>query len=232
MIFYFPEDFTTLQNAPSVIDVLAHEFLHGMGFNVDFENNILNADFAPRYETESGLDKKPDTITFQSNSFMQHVYTEDGIKMTKLIDEMNKEPSVIIKGDKVQLSDYHLEKFEQFKKYAAAPKRFYFKTSTGDHIYLDTNPPFVPGASLSHIDDMYKDGEEALMTKAEPKHTGVHDVDFKGWKTSPFGPKTLRIMETLGYTLNPKPHRKKSLLGFKDNVLDCKKKGLSQCAQM
>ncbi|KAJ9073857.1 hypothetical protein DSO57_1012187 [Entomophthora muscae] len=222
--FYFPEDFATLQNGYSIIDTITHEFLHGMGFSVDFADGILNAAIAPRFETESVLDKKPDTITFQFNPFMQHIYTKDGIKMTKLIHEMNKENRVILKEGKVQLSDYHLEKVERFLKYANTPKGFYFKTSTNDHIYLDTSPPFIPGASLSHLDDMHKEDEEALMTKSRFKNTGAHDVDLKGWKTSPFGPKTLRIMETFGYTLNPNPHRKKSLLGFKDDMLACKKK--------
>ncbi|KAJ9052522.1 hypothetical protein DSO57_1033295 [Entomophthora muscae] len=47
---------------------------------------------------------------------------------------------------------------------------------------------------------------------------GIHNMEFSEWPTSPFGPLTLEILETMGYQLNPKPLYEDSLLGLKEKM--------------
>ncbi|KAJ9070775.1 hypothetical protein DSO57_1004025 [Entomophthora muscae] len=48
--------------------------------------------------------------------------------------------------------------------------------------------------------------------------------NIASWKTSPIGPMTIEILETLGCKRNPNPSRAKSLLGFYEKMRPFNKK--------
>ncbi|KAJ9049885.1 hypothetical protein DSO57_1019927 [Entomophthora muscae] len=99
---------------------------------------------------------------------------------------------------------------------ATKPKGLYFRTKYGNEIFLETqSKPFDFGSSISHLDISYSDTDEMLMIKSIVDGHGVHDrATNKAWKTSPIGPLTLEILETIGYKRNKMATFENSLGGF------------------
>ncbi|KAJ9070217.1 hypothetical protein DSO57_1010702 [Entomophthora muscae] len=121
-------------------------------------------------------------------------------------------------SDKAQLTDYHLGIAKKIEALATKRGRLYFKTLKGNEVLLDTNGKYNSGKSISHLDLANKATREALMVKNTGLAKGIHNMEFDGWLTSPFGPLTLEILETMGYQLNPKPLYENSLLGLKKQI--------------
>ncbi|KAJ9061157.1 hypothetical protein DSO57_1023286 [Entomophthora muscae] len=214
--YYFPDEFGTRQDGYAILDVLAHEFLHGMGFGVLLDTEHQRP--VPYYEISQGVQPSHGTIQFYTNIFMDNVYSSNNEKLTKLIYEMNTQNQIPLAKDKhetPQLLSFHQLKIAQLGKLVTTPKELHFKTIHGNNVLLYTGWSYNPGASISHLDASYIGTQEMLMTSSGHHRTGVHNAESNCWNTSPFGPLTLEIMETLGYKLNPNPSFENSLHGFK-----------------
>ncbi|KAJ9069250.1 hypothetical protein DSO57_1020337 [Entomophthora muscae] len=198
--FYFASDFGEKEVGSSAIDTLAHEFLHGMGFSDCIISGFCNANVVPFFKKSAGHYENTATIKFFSSSFVDHIPLGDAT------------------SDKAQLTDYHLDIAKQIEDKVTKRGKLYFKTLKGNEVLLDTKGEFTPGKSISHLDLGYKLTREELMIKNTGFGKGIHNMEFDRWLTSPFGPLTLEILETIGYQLNPKPLYDKSLLGLKKQI--------------
>ncbi|KAJ9086331.1 hypothetical protein DSO57_1005038 [Entomophthora muscae] len=221
--FYFASDFMRKQDGYSAIDTLAHEFIHGMGFSTKTSGKSCNANLAPGFITCPGYYENTAGILFFANSFETHIYTRSGTKLTSFIERLNMKNQIPL-GDptskKPQLTDYHLGITREIEALASTSEELYFKTFSGKKIILRTNGKYKPGTSISHFDKRYEGTKETLMTEDESLYYGVHDLEFDGWRTSPFGPLTLEVLGTMGYQLNRNPLFENSLLGLKQKIYE------------
>ncbi|KAJ9052721.1 hypothetical protein DSO57_1031471 [Entomophthora muscae] len=92
----------------------------------------------------------------------------------------------------------------------------YFQTKYGTKINLATGSE---DDSPSHYDLSYENTTDYLMVAGPYPHGYfLKFQNVTSWKTSPIGLKTIEVLETLGYELNPNPSRAKSLLGFYEKM--------------
>ncbi|OAD78524.1 hypothetical protein PHYBLDRAFT_62710 [Phycomyces blakesleeanus NRRL 1555(-)] len=72
-----------------------------------------------------------------------------------------------------------------------------------DFVILETSlVPFQRGSSISHVDyNSYTDTPDFLMRYMQDRGVTMTDMVLKGGGDSPLGPKLLRIMEQIGYTI-------------------------------
>ncbi|KAJ9075677.1 hypothetical protein DSO57_1033662 [Entomophthora muscae] len=216
--FYFASDFGENQDGYSAIDTLAHEFVHGMGFSDCFTSGSCNANIVPLFQTGPGNSKDTAKIEFIANSFVSHIHTSKGKKLISYIDKMNDKKEMPLKDatcEIARLTKYHLDILKDVEGLATTRGELYFKTLYGNKVFLRTDEEYNPGASLAHLDNLYKGTRETLMTADAGHSEGVHELKDDKWLTSPFGPLTLEVLATLGYQINPKPLYENSLQGLK-----------------
>ncbi|KAI9230963.1 MAG: hypothetical protein DHS80DRAFT_28414 [Piptocephalis tieghemiana] len=80
------------------------------------------------------------------------------------------------------------------------PGAISFRLFDGSSVVLDTDPK-LPGSALDHVGPDYKDGVDCLMySKQSPGIAYANHIRQAGGKF-PVGPLTLRLLQTLGYTL-------------------------------
>ncbi|KAJ9063189.1 hypothetical protein DSO57_1002489 [Entomophthora muscae] len=81
-------------------------------------------------------------------------------------------------------------------------------------IQLDTSlSPFKSGSSLVHL--LNPPRRDALLTRSSRhSHFEVLLLNNPDWAQSPYGPQTLAILETLGYSINPNPNLTLSMTFF------------------
>ncbi|KAJ9053874.1 hypothetical protein DSO57_1020182 [Entomophthora muscae] len=219
--FYFASDFGKNEVGSSAIDTLAHEFIHGLGFLDCFSENSCSANLVPFFITRRVHIQNTTVFKFYANSFVEHIYTKDDVKLTSLIDlYIEKEPFPVGSPSrwKVQPTEYHLGIAKKIEALATTKGGLYFKTLNGNKVILDTDGEYDFYSSVFHLDQMYNETREALMTKDLRLAKGIHNMEADGWLTSPFGPLTLEILETMGYQLNPKPIYEDSLIGLKEKM--------------
>ncbi|KAJ9086332.1 hypothetical protein DSO57_1005039 [Entomophthora muscae] len=184
-------------------------------------NNSCNANPAPAYKISPGYYGNTIGIKFFANSFERHIYTRKGEKLTSFVERLNNR-NHIPRGDvtckKPQLTDYHLDITNKIETLATTSEELYFKTLYRNNVILRTSGKYQHGKSISHLDMRYKETKETLMTEDGSLYYGVHDLEFDGWRTSPFGPLTLVVLATMGYQPNPNPLFENSLLGLKARI--------------
>ncbi|KAJ9068475.1 hypothetical protein DSO57_1028312 [Entomophthora muscae] len=211
---FFPSQYSTTQshNENTFLDTVCHEILHGMGISTSFtiENSFLSN---YNYTTYNNVLV---SFTVKLNPFEKHIYTSNGISIGEWVDEMNKEntkfniPSPI----RALYTEEHSESAQSITRYVQEEQGLYFRTKDGTHVYLETGIPFKAGTSIAHISSKYNITTDRLITRRSMNGQGIHDITREGWKTSPFGQRTLKILETMGYPLNPNPKYENSLSYF------------------
>ncbi|KAI9028079.1 hypothetical protein CLU79DRAFT_737630 [Phycomyces nitens] len=72
-----------------------------------------------------------------------------------------------------------------------------------DYVVLETSlAPFQRGSSISHVDyQTYTDTPDFLMRYMQDRGISMAEMVLKGGGGSPLGPKLLRIMKQMGYTI-------------------------------
>ncbi|KAJ9081068.1 hypothetical protein DSO57_1018538 [Entomophthora muscae] len=130
---------------------------------------------------------------------------------------MNQGETENAKDEPTSSSSHFFDTMGKIETSATTRDGFYFKLKT-ENVYLETgSSTFVQGGSLSHLDYIYKLTNDTLMTKSSAMGHGVHEhANNTYWPTSPFGTRTLGILEAIGYKLNHRPSFEKSLSGYLD----------------
>ncbi|KAJ9056062.1 hypothetical protein DSO57_1036918 [Entomophthora muscae] len=213
---FFPDEYSSKQrfNENTLIDTICHEILHGMGMVTTF---TIEKGFLSNFNYTTYNDNLVN-FTVLLNSFEKHIYTSNAISIGKWVDEMNKEntkfniPSPI----RALYTEEHSKSAQSIVNYAQKPNGLYFQTWNKKKVYLETGLPFLSDVSIAHISSKYNTTTDRLITRRSMNGQGIHDISKKGWKTSPFGKRTLQILKTMGYKLNPSPKYEKSLAYFND----------------
>ncbi|KAJ9078694.1 hypothetical protein DSO57_1003965 [Entomophthora muscae] len=217
--FYFPSMFGKKQTSRQIgaIDVIGHELIHGMGFASFIDKEADNSNLSPAIGVKESRKDGYVEMDFSVGVFDKFMYTEEDESIAQLIKKMNQENQVLRKyvDRSITLAPRHLKTMKKIETYATKPMGLYFKLGT-EKVYLETRSnTFGHEASLSHLDSSYRTTDDMLMTRTSRVGHGVHErASNPSWPTSPFGSRTLGILETIGYRLNKNPSFEKSLGGF------------------
>lgn len=186
-----PFDIVMAMNADSfpsqstpLIEVLSHELIHGLGFVsslVQSEAGVL--------PWPTSADARLARAEFALDEFLFDAMT--GLPLTLVISQSNATDV-----------GHYIEEL--------ATRHGAFKLRIGDLVIpLETSiKPFRIGSSVSHLDSAtYANSRDVLMIyRINKGHTVREYIQAHSrWDTAPYGPHTLRVMQAIGYTLNPSP---------------------------
>ncbi|RHZ70607.1 hypothetical protein Glove_269g14 [Diversispora epigaea] len=194
--------------------VVTHEYIHGLGFFPywnDYGKNLLT----PYPDFLAGVTSVNQEITF--TGFVETVFdrymvlTEPGKasqKMTQFVGEFN---SIVPIGTTLKVSDFY-SKYqnsqvfglsEQLLKDAITPNTMSFVTSDNTSVLLETKiNPYAPGSSICHVDTSYGNGSDFLMGFSAIPGISLDDLVAKNHGTSALGPNLIKVLGTLGYSIN------------------------------
>ncbi|KAJ9078994.1 hypothetical protein DSO57_1001207 [Entomophthora muscae] len=205
--YYFPSDYPSTQEACQYdfMYILTHQVLYGLGISSSYFNLIPSFYKPARYQSKYNL---------WFTKFDKHIKIppKDIGLIDYARDSANQEAM-----PQNNVSSHRHSDYTPFTSLAQLSKHgLYFKTSTNRRISLK---PSLPDAKLSptHIlPNMYENTrDESLVTEIQPA-VAIHDLfsSQEQWITSPFGPGTLDILATLGYTINPTPQYNNSMESY------------------
>ena len=192
-----------------------HEYSHGMGLSVGLIVDTSSG--IPILRPYNTVTNEDGTITYPPNLFNMYVeYVHDGrVKPIKqYFFEFNKLMSAEqIASRKHKLISVNkkldvLEALNHLYKIASSSHPFVFKAHDGTNILLDAKNKhgFIKGRTLSHLSDDYIGTQETLMIYDVSPGQSMENIlpkRTRSWKTYPYGPLTIKLFETLGYTVNP-----------------------------
>ncbi|KAJ9056064.1 hypothetical protein DSO57_1036920 [Entomophthora muscae] len=117
--------------------------------------------------------------------------------------------------DEYELLEPHVSITTEIENLASNRHALYFKLANGTQIFLETSRRYAEGNSITHLDFAYRTTQDELMVRSAKVGDGVHRrAHDKSWVTSPYGPDTLAILETMGYKLKTDASFENSLGGY------------------
>ncbi|KAJ9086271.1 hypothetical protein DSO57_1005835 [Entomophthora muscae] len=216
--FYFPSMFGSAQKSTqsSAIDIIAHEMLHGMGFISAIHKRPGDNHLSPYVKIKNDIEGGKNML-LKPSIFDKYVYNNNNETIAQLVSGMNPGKAEYAKDEPILPSSHFLDTMEKIETSATMRDGLYCKLKT-EKVYLETGTStFVQGSSISHLDFRYKITNDMLMVKSSAMGHGVHErANNTYWPTSPFGNRTLGILEAIGYKLNHQPSFEKSLSGYLD----------------
>ncbi|CAI2183989.1 14573_t:CDS:2 [Funneliformis geosporum] len=209
--------------------VLAHEFLHGLGFlsswdeYLNFDTPIGLSPFPSFLITTDDLSSSnigPITFTgFQEFPFDRYLsLTKDNIPLSSIADKINQfANSTTTFANEQEFtnaftnSSQYLE-CKQMLQNSITKDSIVFKLSDNDLYTIETSlVPYKQGSTLKHGDfDTFSNSTDFLMRWRSPRQVTMENLlsingnvsDY----TNPIGPKTLKVLEALGYTIKNNPN--------------------------
>ncbi|KAJ9078998.1 hypothetical protein DSO57_1001221 [Entomophthora muscae] len=215
--YYFPNDYPNTQGICEMdfMQILTHEVLHGLGFASSL--HALTSDiFSPIPRVRRVMSSETELmVSFLFTEFDNHILNEKNSKPLKHYAAMLRElgPIYFKPGQDYKTLTQNQPHYKIFKELSSIFTHAYFNASSNIKVYLKT-PSIFSSMSLSHIDSStYKNTRDETMMAKSGSGVGLHDLfhDDAKWLTSPFGPKTLAILATLGYRINPSPDYERSM---------------------
>ncbi|KAJ9086928.1 hypothetical protein DSO57_1038489 [Entomophthora muscae] len=215
--YYFPDDYPNTQGMCEMdfMQALTHEVLHGLGFASSF--HALTSDiFSPIPHVRKAMSSKEESkVNFLFTEFDKHIVIEKNSKSLKHYAAKLRDlgPIHFKPGQDYKNLIQNQPHYKIFKELSSSSNHDYFNASNNIKVYLKTSSVFS-SMSLSHIDSStYKNTRDETMMAKSGSGVGLHDLfhDDAKWLTSPFGPKTLAILATLGYRINPNPDYERSM---------------------
>ncbi|GBC03820.1 hypothetical protein RclHR1_05340006 [Rhizophagus clarus] len=206
--------------------VLVHEFLHGLGFLTSwddyFNKNASSLTPTPSFvfsNPEDGEDVKKGSIAF--TGFQEYaldkflVLTKDNSSLTLITNQLNQFTSLntTFPDEKAFLAaftkspQYELTK-EMFQN-AITRGTVAIRLADGENALLETSlVPYKPGSTFSHVDfNAFANSTDFLMRFKAPRQVTLDNLTSINGNdpnyTNPIGPKTISILQSLGYVVKP-----------------------------
>ncbi|KAI0243587.1 hypothetical protein L0F63_004193 [Massospora cicadina] len=194
---YFPMDYPRRFNLDQqdFLDLVLHETLHGLGFVSNFKMREFG--FVTTTPTSAG----PSKVAFMSTIYDWYLYDSvTHVHFASILNEgikLNHGTNIGAAIDQTHLTN----RYQQITTAALTPNRIIFTSISGQNITLDTGS--TPIHSPSHLSIAYKQTQDDIMNPVATRGRGISSYihNFKSWHASPFGPKTLDILATIGYQL-------------------------------
>lgn len=217
--FYFLESSKSRPlNKVVFIDTLFHEILHGLGFasslNDYFEKGLVT--FLPDIKApapgndEVNFGSDISDLSFSELIFDKFVYLKNtNRKLSEYLKEFNALKSPYLE-DPFFANPKLKTLSRELTKAATIKNNLIFQVNPkAEPIYLESSLyPFKAGSSISHLDkDFYENSQDLLMVYRREGKDLIDVIKYLGdFKTAPYGPHTLAILEAIGYTLNKSPN--------------------------
>ncbi|KAJ9090022.1 hypothetical protein DSO57_1006724 [Entomophthora muscae] len=215
--YYFPNDYPNTQGMCELdfMLILTHEVLYGLGFASSL--HALTSDiFSPIPKVRRIMSSETELmVSFLFTEFDNHILNEKNSKPLKHYAAKLRDlgPIHFKPGQDYKNLIQNQPHYKIFKELSSSSNHDYFNASNNIKVYLKTSSVFS-SMSLSHIDSStYKNTRDETMMAKSGSGVGLLDLfhDDAKWLTSPFGPKTLAILSTLGYRINPNPDYERSM---------------------
>lgn len=207
--------------------VLVHEFLHGLGFGISWDDYLNQDNPTILTPTPSFFVSDPDpdndgTINF--TGFQEYVLdkflvlTKDNSSLVLITDKLNQFAKL-----KTNFTDEKefVSEFSKSPQFIEAKEMFNNGVSEGsvafrfpddnDNVLIETGlVPFRPGSSFVHLDfNSLSNTTDFLMRFKAPRQVILDDLTSINGNdpdyTNPIGPKTIRMFQTIGYTFKDNP---------------------------
>ncbi|KAJ9072410.1 hypothetical protein DSO57_1027809 [Entomophthora muscae] len=185
----------------SLASVVAHELLHGLGFlcsfgGLDFEQNLVK----PHHEIDDN-----DQLRFTETIFDSHLYIRETEKpLSSIIDRLNSLPKITKpQNESALLYPPYIEPISELSTLLTTPNSIYFLTNDNSRVYIETGlKQYSPGSTLKHLDQSYFFAKDYTMIQHATRGEGIDSISsYLGWYTAPYGPLTIEVLATLGYTV-------------------------------
>ena len=216
--FWFRGDPPIGQDQVDFEIVLAHEFLHGLGFLTSWDEYVNPSNPSaitpsPSFTTDNG-----GTVTFngfQEYSFDKHlVLTKDNSSLTLVTNQLNQfakgNPKFASRKDFIaQFSkspEFQIAK-GMLTTSVTADSIAFVLPDDGSNVLMETSlSPYAPGSSLTHVDfATLSNTTDFLMRFKAPRQVTLDDLTSINGNdptyTNPIGPKTIRVLQAMGYVL-------------------------------
>ncbi|KAJ9063771.1 hypothetical protein DSO57_1027810 [Entomophthora muscae] len=186
-------------NEISLLDTVSHEMLHGLGFIAPFmplsseQNLILPI---------SKFNRKG-CIKFTQSIFGSRLYIQKtNTPLSFFIDKLNT-PSSNITNQTAFLKPPYIETIKELSTNLTTDGSIYFLTTNDNRVIMETGyKNYQSGSSIVHLDGAYWNTNESIMIANAMHGKGKESLArYIGWYTAPYGPITLEILATLGYTM-------------------------------
>ncbi|KAJ9072408.1 hypothetical protein DSO57_1027807 [Entomophthora muscae] len=181
-----------------LLDTVAHEMLHGLGFFSSFQP--LGAD---NLAMPSNLISRKKHLIFVKSIFDSRLYIkETNQPLSSIIDKLNSFPRITTNHTTL-LKPPYIETIKELTTLLTTKGSIYFLTINNRKVCIETGyTDFVPGSSVSHLDRAYGSTIEHIMIPSASGENGLDSISrYIGWYTAPYGPLTLEVLATLGYTM-------------------------------
>ncbi|KAJ9063188.1 hypothetical protein DSO57_1002488 [Entomophthora muscae] len=201
--------------------LLNHEIIHGLGLVSSYLPDVrgfLHPQMYPSLVNDNFVTK------FYDTPFDSHTHLLPKMTLTNFTKTLNELPYIpFLKSQNAtalrQTKHYSLFRlFNNLLTRHRSDQPVYFNASN-QVIQLDTSlSPFQPGVSLVHL--LNPQPFDTLMSHSTD-YSHFKDLlrDSPDWAQSPYGPQTLAILETLGYTINPNPNLTLSMSHYYKSTL-------------
>ncbi|KAJ9086535.1 hypothetical protein DSO57_1003086 [Entomophthora muscae] len=209
--FHFIGNVSFSQQQISLVKVVSHEMLHGLGIASFFRvlNRTQNL-IMPLYNRDP-----KGNMRFIQNIFDSRLYIRaTDTPLSSIIDKMNTFSSNITNHTALLHTPY-IEKIKVLSSLLTTNGSIYFLTNNNNQVDIETGyKDYRPGSSVSHLDGAYYYSKESTMIPTAQNGNGKDSIaDYLGWYTAPYGPLALEVLASLGYTLK-KPKWGHSLGGL------------------
>ncbi|CAG8756484.1 30246_t:CDS:2 [Gigaspora margarita] len=238
-IFWFRDDPSPPTNTQVDFElVVVHELIHGLGllsswtdYFTPFIQNAITP-FPSFIMSIEGPDVPPKngTITFtgfQETAFDRYlVFTNDGTPVSTVTSKINEFAGGVNSGATFDNKSTFLSAFKSspqfefatdiFKQASTASSMGFLpqdSTNAKDSILCETSlVPFLSGSSITHTDfSTFANSTDFLMVWKAPRGVTLDQLTNANGtnRSNVIGPKTIKILETLGYKTvnNPNPYK-------------------------
>ncbi|KAJ9088923.1 hypothetical protein DSO57_1018033 [Entomophthora muscae] len=205
--FYFPANFKRQQHCDEISfsDLLYHEINHGLGFATSISNYDSGLLTPNPSTTRSRKGKYRKGIKFPNSAFDKHLnigshqkQIAEAVKrinqLGEQMDPRTQKPSEAIRSFK------NAEEMREFQQLMAS-NQINFKTSSNTYLPLEASyTPFSTESSISHFSTSKELPQQDQFMRAYLKlGAGSYSLDYDpSWKTSPFGPGALQVLQSPG----------------------------------
>ncbi|KAL0092509.1 hypothetical protein J3Q64DRAFT_1654054, partial [Phycomyces blakesleeanus] len=220
--FWFEGDDNPIDmNQADFIFVIMHEFMHGLGFYSNWSKHIPSIDALVPDPSLLLADETLVIIDPQNNAVIETKFLENVLDKYMVILNPESEYNLFPTSDLTrQFNKIEVNSTEgligspEFGPAFDMSRLSVLPGTLGiglvgpqgvydDFVILETSlVPFQRGSSISHVDyNSYTDTPDFLMRYMQDRGVTMTDMVLKGGGDSPLGPKLLRIMEQIGYTI-------------------------------
>ncbi|KAI0226418.1 hypothetical protein L0F63_002184 [Massospora cicadina] len=193
----------------------AHEMLHLLGFKSAFRLQLfgmVSPEISPLKDDNGFMAK------FYDLPFDRHVFINGTFKLTDFTSKLNQMDRLkynhLFNLTKLQKTPQYIL-FKALSLHLTQPNGVFFSVNQHCNVTLESSfHPFREGSSLIHLDarlNHHRRDDLITYSLSNGYAFSRYLMLSPNWAQSPFGSRTLAILEKLGYTLNPNPNLSNSL---------------------